>query len=228
MNTFLYDIFVRGVFPIIIVGILGYFAKKFLEYKSAYKWRHISSTIVIIIVMFFIYSFYQNIAASYKKQYTPEETSLLGAISFSDFQSSYWLVDSDKIISMPLYLKPNRMASLKIYFDKIPMEMEYKAGSATHKVLINEKNALILKDISTEDLLSDEFKLKAPANQFDEIVYPFKFRVNTKTKIYLYEVQRSFTPMRIFGIMIFISFLYAIFLYILIHLIYSYPKKHSI
>jgi len=94
------------------------------------------------------------------------------------------------VVSMPLYIKKNRVVTLRVQFDTIPLEMEYKTGNEIHKLKITNKNSIILNNILIDDFLSKDSKISLPTNKSDESMYAFKFKVSRQTKIYNYEFER--------------------------------------
>lgn len=105
----------KNIIPVLIVGVLGYFAKLFLESKSSYKWRHVSAVVVIAVASLIIFSSYRSSSEPYIKQYTPEATNIIGAKSDCDFNGSYWLIEANKPISIPLYIKKIELFRLKLH-----------------------------------------------------------------------------------------------------------------
>ncbi len=224
MENFLYEVLVRGVLPVSIAGVLAFFARQFLASKSAYKWRLVSTSLLLIVWFVLLFFFYKMMAAPYVRYFCPENSIMLGSRSSVSFDQSYWVLDSNRVASIPLYVRPNHLISLYIEFDRSPFEMVYKFNNSQTELSVNQNKPVVLHNALTDDLANDSSQLSSLANQGEESIMPFRFRVSTPVKMFSYEVHRIPTAMNLLMKMILFASLSGAGFSLIIYGIYKYPK----
>lgn len=227
MDNILNEVFVKGVLPACIVGILGYFISKFLLMPGHAKWKLTGTLIIFIIAGLVVAKLYIFISEPFNRTYVPEDTHIIGANSKTDFGESYWDIDSNITVALPLYVKFGRNISLSMKFKKVPFEMEYRTGTVRNTIAITDYNALIFQNINVDLLSSSNTKLSEPINQDEERVYSFKFRISKQNQILSYQVGRSFPLSKVIEFMIIEVLLICFVVFILIRFIYLKPRKTS-
>lgn len=210
MNDLLYDIFIKGVVPLAIVGVLGYAAKKFISLDGAIKWKVFSFLVVAAILAGGLYFQYSVIFSPYRTHYIPETRNIPGAVTKTDINRSYWEVTKNTLISLPILLKENREVSVYLEVDKFPISIEYYAERGAHKVLLEKTVSTLFEQKLTEELQGKSTYLTDSISKNDEKILVIKAKTDSDIKIYSYTVERFYTSTKRWSFLLLISFLWLL------------------
>lgn len=105
MNELIYDIFIKGVAPVAVVGVLGYAAKKFISLEGAAKWKIAAFLAIAAIMAGGLYFQYSILFSPYLTHFIPETSNIPGATAKTDINRSYWEVTKNTPISLPVLVK---------------------------------------------------------------------------------------------------------------------------
>lgn len=190
--SLLYDIFVRGIAPLLLYGALIKFIQYLVSNRSGNVWKHAGAVTSSVMCLIFIgVMFTILLVQQYSSEHIPEDSILVGAAPKTQFSRSFWEVRSGNVVSLPLYVKDNREISLKMNFDNTNFIFKYMAGSTTHLLTVPKKSVVIFKNENVDKLITDTINLSKPVNRFYECILPLKFSTDRDVKIYSYEVTRK-------------------------------------
>jgi hypothetical protein len=216
MNGLVYDVLVKGVLPLAIVAVLGYYAKKYIAAEKAIKKQIFAYLVIGTIFLGIVYIQYNEIFIPYELESLPETTNIPGSILGSDDKRSYWEIREGKPFSVPLFVKLNRVLSLHMELDTAPVEIKYITGNGVFNVIINDKSASILDGVLTNDILSMGAAISGSISKDNENILALKMFSSKDIKIYSFKVKRDFTPLRNWVTFI----VFSIFWLIIISLVY--------
>jgi hypothetical protein len=195
MNGIIYDIFIKGVLPLAVIGVLGYAGKKFMNLRAPLKLRILSFLVVILFILGCLFFFYTEVFTSYTTQFIPETSNIPGSISRTDINRSFWQVTKDTPISLPILVKENRIISVSLSIDKAPVTVEYIAERGAHKVILDTLEPTLFESKSTEELKGKNAYLSGSISKNDEKILVIKAKLDSDIKIYSYTVTRSYTSL---------------------------------
>ncbi|MBU0632086.1 hypothetical protein KKA17_05525 [bacterium] len=203
MDTIIYDIFIKGVIPLAIIGILGFAAKTFLSLEGAIKRKLSLFTIVVLIIIGGLYFQYLFLFSGYRAQFVPETTNIPGAISKTNEIRSYWEVTKDITISLPILVKDDREISVYLEIENPPLTIEYHSEGRIQKVLLENKISTLFEHKLTNDLIDEKTYISESISKNDEKILTIKAKTNANTKIFSYFIERYYSP--VFSWIFFIS-----------------------
>jgi len=217
MSEIIYEIFVKGVAPLAVVGVLGYAGKKFINLQGPTKWRILSFGFILIILSAGLYYFYTLVFSPYTTQFIPETCNIPGTSIKTDLKRSYWQVTKDTPISFPILIKEDRVLSVNLKIDKGPVTVEYIAERGAHKVVFDSVDASLFVRKSTDELKGKDVYISEPISKNDEKYLVIKAKMDSDLKIYSYTVERYYSSVTnwltfIFATLIFVSFITTNFL----------------
>jgi len=222
MNELLYDVLVKGVLPLAIVAVLGYFTRKYITVEKAIKKRVFVYLIIGSISLGIVFIQYDVIFSAYELELLPETTNIPGSILGSDEKRSYWEIQGDNPFSIPLYVKPNRSISLNMELDTAPFEIKYITGNGIFTVMVNDKSSSILGRVLTNDILSMGATISGNINKFHENILALKMISSKNIRIYSIKIKRYFTPLINWFFFICFSILWLFYLFFLVKKVFGF------
>lgn len=210
MNGIIYDIFIKGVVPLAIVGVLGYAAKKFMSLQGEIRWKIASFSVIAAILLGGLYFQYLTSFSPYRAQFIPETINVPGSSVKTDMNRSYWEVIKKTPISLPLLVKRNREISVYLEIDKAPLSIEYHAERGTHKVILENVVAPLFERKATEELQGKRTHLSDSISKFDERILIIKLTTDADAKIYSFTVERDYSSIRNWTMLVLTSFIWLI------------------
>lgn len=210
MNGIIYDIFIKGVVPLAIIGVLGYAAKKFISLQGEIRWTIASFFVVAAILVGGLYVQYLINFSPYRAQFIPETINIPGSIVKTDMNRSYWEVTKNTPISLPILVKRKRELSVYLEINKAPLSVEYQADRGTHKVILESVVAPLFERKATEELQSKRTYLSDPISQLDERVLIIKVTTDADVRIFSFTVERDYSSTVNWIRMVLTSFIWLI------------------
>lgn len=210
MKEIIYDIFIKGVVPLAIVGVLGYAAQKFLSLQGKTRWKIASFSVIVVVLFGGLYAQYLFIFSSYRVQFIPETINIPGANVKTDLNRSYWEVTKNMPISLPILVKRSREMSVYLEIDKAPLSVEYQAESGRHKIILENVVAPLFERKATEELQGKRTFLSDSISKFGERVLIIKLTTDANAKIYSFTVERAFSPIINWAILALSNFIWLI------------------
>lgn len=193
MDGLIYDIFIKGVIPAALIGLLGYAAKKFISFENATKWKTATFLTITVIIVGGLYLQYLFLFSPYTIHFIPETSNIPGATLKTDSNRSYWAITKDTPISLPVLVKENREISVYLEIDNAPLYIEYIAERGAHKVVLETLVAPLFEHKTTKELQGKNTFLSGSISKFNERVLVIKAKANADAKIYSYTVKRYYT-----------------------------------
>ncbi len=210
MTDLIYDVFVKGVIPLAIIGVLGYAAKAFLSLEGSVKWRIIGFAIVVTVLLAGLYGQYLLTFSNYRTHFIPETSNIIGSTTRTDSSRSYWEIDKDTLISLPILVKDNRLISLYVEVDSAPVSVEYFAEQGALKIVLENEVSPLFERKETEELLGKNTYISGSISKNKERILTVKARVNKNLKIYSYSIERAYPTLQAWGFFVILSLIWLL------------------
>jgi hypothetical protein len=223
MNEILYDIFIRGVIPLCIVGVVGYIAKSFFDRHKGVLWTSVRRILMVSVWFVFTFFIYEYFASDYLKEYLPGETSLIGANVVLDSQDLYWKIEPNTTFSIPLFVRSNRIHTMRLHFLDYPVFLVYLVGQESHSLVLKSHDEPLFS-ILLEDFIHSQSLLSKTVNMDGEKILYLRMKTEKPNKLFSFQLNRSFPRYLILTVTGIESFLLAIAL-VAVDFLFSFSRE---
>jgi hypothetical protein len=228
MKEILYDVFVRGVVPLALVGTLGYLAKSFFEKHKSESSKLLRRISLVLVWMFSVYMIYDYFSVGYLKDYVPGETSIVGAISVADSSGVYWEIDSSRTYSLPLRVRPNRVLLLKLNLSQYPIKVTYQIRDEYHSLILRNPDEPLF-DVLLEELTHNQSAISQDITIDGERLLNLRFQVDKSVKLFSFSLVRFYPTANQIGVNALFCLLFG-YLYFMIDKLFKHlqSKQNSV